>query len=94
MESQGRIMGGTDQSSPEQGTPAGERDEVARDSLCGDVGSLLARAYAMFRTNTGSWLSRPNLFLDALSPLDCLATPEGRRRLDEYLTHLESGFPI
>ena len=94
MESQGRITGRTDQSLPEQGTPAGERDEVARKSTSENVGKLLARTYSMFKTDTGWWLSRPNLFLDDLSPLDCLATPEGRRRLDEYLTRLELGFPV
>ena len=91
MQPQGRIA---DLNAPEQAASAAERPEIVADSISKNVGPLLARAYAMFRTDTGSWLSRPNLFLDDLSPLDCLATPEGRRRLDEYLTRLELGFPI
>ena len=94
MESQGRVSGGADQSLPAQGTPAGEKDEIARDGISGDVGSLLARAYALFRNDTGLWLNRPNRFLEDLSPLDCLPTPEGRRLLDKYLTGLDLGFPI
>ncbi|EYD74827.1 hypothetical protein Rumeso_03594 [Rubellimicrobium mesophilum DSM 19309] len=58
------------------------------------MGPLLARVYAKFGPDTGWWLGVPNQFLDNLSPLACLATPEGRRRLDEVLTRLELGVYI
>ena len=58
------------------------------------VGQLLARVDAMFASDTGWWLGVPNPFLDNLSPLDCLATAEGRRQLDNCLTRFEAGFCI
>lgn len=74
-----------------QGMPDVPGNGTLTPGALDEVGRLLAQVYTVFGADMGWWLRIPNMFLNNFSPLDCLGTPEGRRALDDYLTHLAAG---